>query len=113
MGKVRFSMMKHNRRAIRRLVIGGSVIVGGALLVAAPASAHTHYLTLPDGSVQYVAGGGSDHVEGADWHPIHCLVHIGTPGTKAFDNTSNPVDIAKTGTFTGTCTDKPGALPRP
>lgn len=92
-----------------------SAVIGVAMLSAAPASAHTHYLTLPTDAnpTQYIAGGEHDHVEGADWHPLHCLVHIGTPGTQAFDNANNPVDIAKTGTFTGTCSAKPGALPQP
>jgi hypothetical protein len=83
------------------------------LLSAAPASAHTHFLTLPSDAnpTQYIAAGVGGHVEGADWHPLHCLVHIGTPGMQAFDIAYNPVDIFRDGTFTGTCAAKPGNLP--
>ena len=96
---------------LKKTVVVVFGMVGGVLLGAGPASAHTHYLTLPNGEQQYLANGANGHVEGAEWHPLHCLVHTGTPGTKAFDNANNPVDIFKTGTFSGNCASKPGALP--
>ena len=78
---------------------------------AASASAHVHYILLPNGEKAYLANGGEDHVEGATWHPLHCVVHVGTPGTFAMDRPSNPVDLYKEGDFTGTCAAKPGNLP--
>lgn len=74
-----------------------------------PVAAHTHSLSLPSTTnpTQALAGG---HVEGADWHPLHCVVHIGRPGTFAFDQPNNPVDIFKVGSFSGNCASKPGTM---
>lgn len=93
--------------AMKRVLVVTTILVVAMLgLMALPASAHTHSLTLPGGKTQPIAGG---NVEGADWHPLHCVVHLGTAGTFGFDRPSNPVDIVKVGDFTGSCAAKPGS----
>ncbi len=76
------------------LVLVLTAVVG--LGVAAPAFAvplHQHFLTTPGTTVELAQGFCRNDPHGA-FENFHGNVHTGTPGTFAFDQEGNPVDIS-------------------
>jgi len=85
---------------MHRIVVIGSVALALAFS-AVPALAavppHDHWLTTGSGDVVHV---GPDVCSNPDiydgWLNFHVNVHTGVPGTDAFKNDSNPVNITAT-----------------
>ena len=68
-------------------------LIGGS----GAASAHSHFVVLPNGTCAWLTNGANGGVEGAAHdtvHPLHNMVHIGNAGAR-MDNLSNPVDVDK------------------
>jgi hypothetical protein len=83
------------KKSIKVVIVGGAAMLG--ITVAAPASAsHDHDIVTPGTCVEDVARGqtAKDAGEGG-YHKFHENVHLGTPGSKAFDNANNPVEVYK------------------
>lgn len=93
---------------MRRKILGFVLAVAALAAMSVPligphaASAHSHFVVLPDGSCAWLTGAGSENgantaVEGAAHdtvHPLHNMVHVGTAGAQ-MDNPQNPVDVDK------------------
>jgi hypothetical protein len=83
----------------RLIALTGIIVMFGfsAVPVFAAVPAHLHELTLPNGDIQSVGpdacGVSQDSGLYDGWLNFHENVHTGVPGTQAFDNPSNPVDI--------------------
>ena len=89
------------KRAIRFLLVGA--FAAGTLGIASPASAdHAHNLITPGTEVVDIGHGQTSQSSGAGCHKFHDNMHTGTPGTFAFANENNPVEVIKT--EDGTCT---------
>ena len=68
-----------------------------ALVLAAPVGAnHPHWIMTPAGCKEDVAQGQTrKDADEPGGHKFHENVHLGTPGTKAFENDRNPVSVRK------------------
>ncbi|MGD9714653.1 MAG: hypothetical protein AB7V46_21730, partial [Thermomicrobiales bacterium] len=71
------------------------LLLGGAGAVSA---GHDHNLTTPGKVVVDIANGQTEKcADEPAGHKFHENVHLGTPGTTAFENPNNPVSVAKEG----------------
>lgn len=81
------------------LVVTVAAVVAAMMALAGPALAsHDHYLVTPGTCVGDIAKSQTVKGEGeGGYHKYHENVHLGTPGTQAFANSNNPVDVYKVG----------------
>lgn len=82
---------------LKHTVLGGAALL--AIVTAAPvAASHDHYIVTPGTCVEDVARGQTAKGTGeGGYHKFHENVHLGTPGSDAFGNPNNPVNVYKEG----------------
>lgn len=80
--------------SMKKVLFLGSVIIG--LVSATPAFAvHDHYLNTPGTCVEDIAKGQTSKLAGeGGFHKYHVNVHLGIPGTYAFQK-SGKVEVSK------------------
>lgn len=88
-------------KQVKTAIIGAVTMF--SIVTAGPAAAdHDHYVVTPGTCVEDIARGQTSKVAGeGGHHKFHDNVHMGTPGTQAFDNPNNPVEVYKNGTGPG------------
>ena len=81
------------RKTFVAVVLMGGLIVGTADRSLA---SHEHWLDTPGTCVADIASGQTAQGPGeGGYHQFHENVHLGTPGTEAFANPHNPVEVGK------------------
>jgi hypothetical protein len=84
---------------VRRIVLLFTVaaVTAAMMALAGPALAnHPHYLVTPGTCVEDTASGQTSKAANeAGGHKFHEKVHLGQPGSSAFENENNPVSVGK------------------
>ncbi|MBI2869850.1 MAG: hypothetical protein HYX96_08505 [Chloroflexi bacterium] len=76
-----------------RIVSGLLLALVALLVLAAPALAHGHSHVLDTPGADPILAACPEMAHEAV-HNFHSNIHLGTPGTFAFDQTGNPVDVS-------------------
>ena len=92
--------MLKKRALMRKVVMAlslAAIMLGAVALPALAHGQHAHVLLTPSDSDPEVAPATCTSMSDTAFHNFHSNVHIGTPGTFAFDQPNNPVDIRGAG----------------
>lgn len=83
---------------MRRLLIGAAL--AASMIVAGSGAAladHDHNLVTPGTTVVDIGNGQTEKCStDQGGHQFHANVHLGQPGSVAFENPNNPVSVIKT-----------------